>query len=177
MVYKLIQFMIRLALLILFLVTYSLTFAHTPSDSTAFDFWIGNWDVHWYNSDSSKGKGTNEIHHILDGSVLQENFIVIDDPNMKGYTGKSWTVFNKRDLTWHQTWVDNQGGYIEFEGITEKDRKIFRTGIKAVDDKRYVSQMIFYNISEEGFTWDWMRSENGGEDWKLLWRIYYNRKD
>jgi hypothetical protein len=76
-----------------------------------------------------------------------------------------------------RTWVDNQSGYIEFKGVLEDNRKIFRTKIKVQGEKDFVSQKVFYNISPNSFTWDWMRSENGGEDWVLLWRIYYKRQE
>jgi hypothetical protein len=117
------------------------------------------------------------LYKILGGNVLQENLLVEDNSNLAGYEGKSWSVFNTRDDTWRQTWVDNQSGYIEFKGVLEDNRKIFRTKIKVQGEKDFVSQKVFYNISPNSFTWDWMRSENGGEDWVLLWRIYYKRQE
>jgi hypothetical protein len=69
------------------------------------------------------------LYKILGGNVLQENLLVEDNSNLAGYEGKSWSVFNTRDDTWRQTWVDNQSGYIEFKGVLEDNRKIFRTKI------------------------------------------------
>jgi hypothetical protein len=46
------------------------------------------------------------LYKILGGNVLQENLLVEDNSNLAGYEGKSWSVFNTRDDTWRQTWVD-----------------------------------------------------------------------
>jgi hypothetical protein len=35
--------------------------------------------------------------------------------------------------------------------------------------------MVFKNIKANAFTWDWESSVDGGETWKLNWRINYSR--
>ena len=35
--------------------------------------------------------------------------------------------------------------------------------------------MVFYDIGENSLTWDWESSLDGGETWKLQWRIFYIR--
>lgn len=38
-----------------------------------FDFWLGEWNVTW----GEDGKGTNHIERILEGKIIQENFIAL----------------------------------------------------------------------------------------------------
>ena len=37
---------------------------------SAFDFWVGEWEVSWYTKDSSFVKGTNKIVKILTGEFF-----------------------------------------------------------------------------------------------------------
>ncbi len=139
-----------------------------------FDFWIGDLDLIW-ESGENFGTGENSIFKTLNNAVIQENFKVIDDANMNGYMGKSWSVFNASKGIWYQTWVDNQGAYLEFIGEFNNNR-IFKREILKPDGSKIMQRMIFYDIKPESFSWDWENSTNNGEIWNLQWRIYYKRK-
>lgn len=138
-----------------------------PSD---FDFWIGTWEVSWKNKEGATVIGSNTISRILDGSVLQENFY---DPNT-GFKGSSLTVWSPTDSTWHQAWADNQGGYFNFVGSRDGEKRIFQT--PATDKRGMIWRMVFYDISPNQFTWDWQGSKDNGKTWDLMWRIFYKRK-
>lgn len=143
----------------------------TAKDSTLFDFWVGEWDLTWKNADGSIGKGSNRIEKTLDGKVIQENF-----RDVKGFKGTSISVFNTQRFTWHQAWADNQGGYFNFVGDIEGDKRIFRTIPRNVNDKTVILRMVFYNIKQDSLDWDWERSDDGGQTWSLQWRINYQRR-
>lgn len=145
----------------------------TPSqtDSTLFDFWVGKWDLTWDNSDGTKGSGTNTIERILDGKVIQENFV-----DQKGFKGTSITVFNPVRKTWHQAWADNQGGYYDFDGLGDGTKRIFKTKGKEINGIKYVQRMVFYDIEKDALKWDWELSKDGGVTWQLQWRIFYKRR-
>lgn len=140
------------------------------SDSTLFDFWVGKWNLTWKNGDGTEGKGTNNVIRILDGKVIQENFV-----DMKGFKGSSMSVLTPRTKTWKQAWADNQGGYFDFEGFVEGDKRGFKTQPKEVNGKVYVFRMVFYDITKDSFIWDWEGSTDGGKTWSLNWRINYYR--
>ena len=156
---------------------FSISFLSAQSDSSAtilnaFDFWIGDWDVHWMNPDSSFTYGTNEIVKTLDGKVIQENFIDLES----GFKGSSLSVFSVVDSTWHQAWTDNAGGYLEFTGIIEDERRIFQAAPRLRNDTMIVQRMVFYDINEDKFMWDWEVSKDEGKTWSLVWQIFYERK-
>lgn len=140
--------------------------------TSAFDFWVGEWDLHWMNADSSFSYGENTIVKILDGSVIQENFY---DPG-SGFKGMSLSVFSIADSSWHQAWADNAGGYFDFYGIIEDDKRIFQTQPKIRKGVEIIQRMVFQDISENNFTWNWEVSNDKGQNWTLNWQIFYERK-
>ena len=143
--------------------------------SNYFDFWIGSWDVTWTYADGSPGKGTNEITKVLDGSVIQENFVGLEGA-YKGFKGISISVYNQAQDKWYQTWQDNQGGNINLTGELDGDKRIFRTALDEANGQRIYSRMVFYDIKKDSFTWDWEQTTDGGETWTLNWRINYKRR-
>lgn len=141
--------------------------------SQFFDFWEGTWDATWKEGDA-EGKGRNELTWIHDGKVLQENFQVLQG-QAKGFAGGSLSVFQPQTNTWRQAWADAQGGYYDFIGDFEGDKRIFKTHPREVNGKMVVQRMVFYDVQRDSFTWDWELSQDGGETWNLSWRINYTR--
>ena len=141
-----------------------------------FNFWVGKWDLTWQDGDGKTGKGTNEIYKTLGDKVIQENFEALEG-QLKGFVGKSWSVYNPQTGEWKQTWVDNQGGYLDFIGKFEKDKKMFWRSFKDANNNEIQQRMVFYGITKEKFTWDWERSDDQGKTWKLQWRINYERME
>ena len=59
-----------------------------------FDFWLGEWDAHW----GEDGKATNTITRILDGKIVQEDFVAPD------LHGLSFSSYDPERKLWCQTW-------------------------------------------------------------------------
>lgn len=139
-----------------------------------FDFWVGTWDLTWEDADGTTAHGRNRIERVLDGKVIKENFEANSGTN-KGFAGKSYSVYQPRTETWRQTWVDNQGGYLDFKGRLEGNKRIFqRTGTNPRGEV-VLQRMTFHDITEDSLTWDWEISEDDGQSWQLRWRIFYQR--
>ena len=111
---------------------------------------------------------------MLGGTVIEENF-VISGGAQAGFLGKSISVLDVNG-NWHQAWTDNQGGYFDFIGEVIGKKKIFKTKQVERDGKKIIQRMVFYNIKEDSFMWDWEGTQDGGENWNLLWRINYTRQ-
>lgn len=146
--------------------------AQTTMDSAAFDFWLGKWNATWIDSGKTY-HATNIITKKMNGHFIHESFEIIDGPN-KGYKGESYSTLDKQSGLWKQTWIDNQGAYLDFTGKQDGDVKIFERSFtnKAGDTIR--QRMRFRNIKKDSFDWDWQSSKNDGE-WKLLWELKYTR--
>ena len=139
-----------------------------------YDFWLGSWDLTWVESNGEIERGKNRITTILDGKVIQEDFEATEG-SQKGYKGTSISVYNPQTSTWHQTWMDNQQGNIVFEGAFVGSNPTFMTKPQEVNGTTLVSRMVFKNITNNAFTWDWESSQDGGATWKLNWQISYKR--
>jgi len=130
-----------------------------------FDFWLGEWDVTW----GEDGKGTNRIEQILGGKIIQENFTA---PDLHGI---SVSVFDPERQVWCQTWVDNNGTYLDFTGKFEDEMMILSRDA-VVKGEACKQRMIWHNIEQSRFDWNWERSDDGGETWRVLWQIKYTRR-
>jgi hypothetical protein len=133
-----------------------------------FDFWVGEWDLEWANG----GKGRNVIEKTLGGCVVQENF---DGSPASPLRGLSVSSYNAGSRKWQQTWVDNQGGYLDFVGEF-KDSKMVLQRSATINGKEVLQRMVWYDITKDGLLWNWERSEDKGKTWTVLWKIKYTRK-
>lgn len=130
-----------------------------------FDFWLGEWNVIW----GEDGTGTNRIERILDGKIIQENFIA---PDLQGISISAYDL--ERGL-WCQTWVDNNGAYLDFTGKFE-DGKMILSRDAIVKGQACRQRMVWYDFQENRFEWNWERSDDNGQTWRVLWQIHYTRK-
>ncbi len=143
-------------------------------DEDYMNFWIGSWDLTWTNSDGSIDKGTNQVVSILNNKVIQENFKALTG-KMAGFNGMSVSVYSVVQKKWYQTWVDNKGGYLDFVGKMDNNRRIFFRHFINKNHQEIIQRMVFYNINKKSFDWDWEISNDGGNIWQLKWRIHYKR--
>ena len=123
------------------------------------DFWIGEWTC----TDPADGSvGHNSIRRVLAGKVVEESFAIVDAAG-QALHGRSWSVLD-RDRGWLQTWVDDQGSYLDFTGGMTAEGFVFgRPG----------ARMVFRDVQDDGFTWDWEKRVD--EQWQLAWRLDYRR--
>jgi hypothetical protein len=134
-----------------------------------FAFWVGEWDARW-----EGGEGSNSITSILDGCVILESFDS-RGPAQGGLRGMSVSAYNPALGKWQQTWVDNQGGYLDFAGEF-KDGKMVLSRQASLGGKEFLQRMVWRDFKPDSFVWDWERSDDGGKTWLLRWQIRYTRK-
>lgn len=163
-------------LIIMTLMLSSLASSAQDSKEQWYDFWVGKWEVSWDEGEGEgkKGSGTNHVVKILDGKVIQENFLVTSGVN-KGYLGTSLSVFNPATDQWHQGYADNQGSYFNFIGEKMDDKYVFKTIPVVKDGNEIIQRMVFHDITPGALTWDWESTQDGGKTWKLNWRVNYKR--
>ncbi len=129
-----------------------------------FDFWLGEWEVTW----GEDGTGTNRVTRILDGRIIQENFSGGD------LRGLSLSAYDPERKLWCQTWVDNNGTYLDFTGKFE-DEKMILSREAVVKGEACKQRMVWYNIDTNLLDWNWERSDDDGVTWRVLWQIKYKR--
>jgi Protein of unknown function (DUF1579) len=139
-----------------------------------FDFWLGEWDL------TTPGKqpgevvhNTNTIKRILDDCIIQENFA---GGGASPLRGMSVSVFDPKTSKWKQTWVDNQGSYLDFTGEFKGGQMVLSRTATRPDGAQIAQRMVWKNIKPDEFDWSWERSKDGGQTWEVLWPIHYQRK-
>jgi uncharacterized protein (TIGR02246 family) len=140
-----------------------------------FDFWAGDWKLTWPASETSQGRpgsGTNRIEIALDGCVIVERFD--GAPGMR-LQGMSVSTFNARTGKWQQTWVDNFGSYLDFAGEFKDGQMILVREATAPGGRKFHQRMVWKNITPDALDWSWERSDDGGQTWRALWPIHYER--
>ena len=117
------------------------------------DYWVGEWEVFT----SGKKIADSSIERILDDCVIFENYNAL-----RGYAGKSFSIYDASHRRWEQRYFDTTGAFHEWNGgwtaggmrfFYRHDGQIDRmTYIKVPPDR--VRQLI------EG-------SKDGGKSWKI----------
>lgn len=147
---------------------------NTELSGQEMDFWVGEWDLTW-TVEGQEGLGANSVTKTLGGAVIHEHFEGLEGP-YAGYLGESFTTFNSRQNTYFQTWVDMNGGYLDFIFEYENENYIFSREAD-FGEGPIKTRMVFYDITPNGFTWDWQRLMPEDDDWELRWRIHYQRNE
>jgi Protein of unknown function (DUF1579) len=146
----------------------------TTAEQKQFDFWVGDWALTWPGQNAGEvGRGTNSVKRILDGCVVQESFSGQDSTPMRG---TSFSVFDATAGKWKQTWVDNEGGYLDFAGELNDRQLILQREATGKDGTKILQRMVWKNITANDLDWSWEASRDGGKSWQVLWPIHYKRK-
>ena len=120
------------------------------------------------NNPGETAHGSNSIRRILDGCVVEENFSGGDAMHLRG---RSVSIFDVRAGKWKQTWVDNEGGYLDFTGEFRDGQMILAREATRPDGSKGLQRMVFKNISPDEFDWSWEGSKDGGKTWTVVWPI------
>jgi hypothetical protein len=136
------------------------------------DFWLGEWELAWpANGDQPAGRGTNRIVKTLGGCVVEESFAAAGPSPL---VGRSLSTYDAARKLWRQTWVDNEGSFLDFEGSLEKELSLVRRIGK--DGSPALMRMSWTNVRPDDLDWRWESSPDGGRTWALRWLIHYVRK-
>jgi hypothetical protein len=139
-----------------------------------FEFWVGDWELTWPGDNAGEtGHGTNSIKRVLDGCVVEENFSGGDSMHLRG---RSVSTFDARAGKWKQTWVDNEGGYLDFIGEFQNGQMILSREATRPDGTKVIQRMVWKNITANELDWSWEASKDGGKTWTVNWPIHYKRK-
>jgi len=138
------------------------------------DFWVGEWELTWPgNSAGETAHGTNSVRRILEGCIVEENFSGGDAMHLRG---KSVSAFDTGARKWKQTWVDNEGGYLDLAGEFKDGRMMLAREATRPDGSKAQQRMVFKDITHDGFDWSWESSKDGGKTWTVVWPIHYKRR-
>jgi len=137
-------------------------------------FWLGEWDLTWPGEkEGTVDHGTNSIQRVLDGCAIEENFSGGSAMHLRG---RSLSIFDTVAGKWKQTWVDNEGGYLDFTGEFKDGQMILTREAVRRNGQKVRQRMVFKNITPHELDWSWEASTDGGKTWQVNWPIHYKRK-
>ena len=172
-----------LPLLLIFFVCVPVVLSQQPAapnpcavaEQKQLDFWVGDWDLTWPGKNAGEiGHGANNVKRILDGCVVQENFSGGDSMPLRG---TSVSTFDGRAGVWKQTWVDNQGGYLDFTGEFKEGQMILQREATGPGGAKIQQRMVWHNIPAPALDWSWESSRDRGKTWQVLWPVHYKRRN
>lgn len=145
----------------------------TIAQQKQFDFWVGDWDLSWPGPKAGEVlRGTNNVKRILDGCVVQESF---SGQSAIPLRGTSLSTFDAGSGRWKQTWVDNQGAYLDFVGEFKEGSLALQREAVGPDGRKFLQRMVWKNIKADELDWSWEASHDEGKTWQVLWPIHYKR--
>lgn len=136
----------------------------------AFDFWLGEWDVHLANGQFA---GTNTITSAEKGCVLIERW-----ESANGGTGRSVNYLDTAANEWVQVWNDASGSQVVIRGgMTDEGMrltgKIHYVGTETTADFRGLWTPLPDGRVRQFFE----QSTDGGESWTAWFEGFYSRRD
>jgi hypothetical protein len=144
------------------------------SEQKQLDFWVGEWDLTWTGQKPGEiNHGTNNVKRVMDGCVVEENFSGGSDSHLRGH---SVSMFDARARMWKQTWVDNEGSYLDFIGGLKDGQMSFWMEVNRHDGSPAIQRMIWKNVTADSLDWSWESSVDAGKTWQVMWPIHYQRK-
>lgn len=136
--------------------------------SHQFDFWIGTWDV--YNGE--KKVGTNTIAPILEGCVLQENWL-----SASGQGGTSLNYYSPQTGKWHQFWVYQSGLALPLMSGGLVDGAMVLEGIGKDQKGKKLHHKITWTPNEDGSVRQyWQTSGDDGKSWAVAFDGLYKKR-
>ena len=141
--------------------------ACAAAEHRAFDFWIGEWNVH---GPAGKLAGTNSIKREYGGCVLHERY-----DTGRGYSGESLNVYDPPRKVWHQTWVDSSGLLLLLEGGI-RDGKMVLEGQTTGSDGKLTRHRVTWTPNPDGSVRQLWESTGASGEWTVAFDGKYTRR-
>jgi hypothetical protein len=135
-----------------------------PAESREFDFWLGRWSLRL----GAGGSGT--AANTITSFGLGGGIAILEDYNQGTYRGTSVSYYSARTGNWHQLWLDNQGGLLEFAGGFENERMVLEGRVGGT-----LTRLVYSNITDRSLDFSYDLSNSGGAIWSTSFSARYTR--
>ena len=131
------------------------------------DFWVGEWRV--FDAQGNE-VGTNKVEKILEGCLVQETW-----SSAGSGSGRSMNFFDPAIGRWRQTWVDQQGGVVRYEGAHQGGVMQFLGESIGADGSRVVARAVLEPLADGRLRHFIEHSHDAGETWTTYFNGTYQR--
>jgi len=134
------------------------------------EFWVGDWDLTWPGEKQGELDHGTHVHRLLGQLRRAREFF-----RRQGHAPAriSVSIFDTRARKWKQTWVDNEGGYLD---LSVNSRWSDDSDGAMVCDRmgpRLPSVWCSRTSRRMSLDWNWEASTDGGKSWQVTWPIHY----
>ena len=151
-----------------------------PAETVQFGQLVGAWrvkdsvldqDGNWQD-----GNGADwNFYWILGGAAIQDDWIAppmsVPAPETGRQFGTNIRIYNPKEERWEMAWASNTGAKVDTFSALEADGQLRMRGFfNGID-----SQIIFYDITDQHFSWKLQRKPEGSEQWVDVYRIEADR--
>lgn len=137
------------------------------SGNHQFDFWIGEWNVYKYGTDTIIG--ISIIESSLNHNAIEENYQSL----RYKYKGQSLNTYDSKLNRWEQFYVDNNGLKLHLVGTFEEDKMIL-SDCNGVGPN--CNRIIWTDLNDGTVRQEWQKSEDNGTTWKKVFDGQYKRR-
>jgi hypothetical protein len=142
---------------------------HDPAFS-AFDFWVGDWDVRLADG---RPAGRNRISREEHGCVLVEHW-----DSASGGTGMSINYLDEAAGEWVQVWNDASGSQISIRGgLTDEGMRLVGTIHYVANDTTFPFRGLWTPLEDGRVRQYFEQSGDGGETWQPWFEGFYSRRE
>lgn len=146
----------------------------TDADHSAFNFWIGDWDVRATGTDTVVARST--IASTAGGCAIEEDYHQTVGPGgvATTYHGVSFSTFDqRRGGVWRQFYMDSNGAVTVFEGgLSDAGAMVLQApGRPGSIQRMTVSPQPDGSVRQRGES-----STDGGESWTPGYDFTYRRR-
>jgi hypothetical protein len=127
-----------------------------------FDFWIGEWDVYIYNTDTLIGRSS--IKSILQGTAIQEYY----ESTQYNYQGTSLNKYNLREQRWEQYWIDVSGLTLHIAGGVE-DGKMIMSNVMDTQQGPIENRITWYRDTPITVRQMWDQKKPDDAEWQTIY--------
>jgi hypothetical protein len=123
-----------------------------------FDFWLGEWSVR---GAAGVDAGRSSIRSAVGGCAIAEVF---------GSSGRSLSAWRPQSREWLQTYVDNTGLTLRFQGRAAQDSMILADSVRHIGGSSGIalaSRMTWSTLASKRVRQVWWLSRDGGATWPV----------
>lgn len=136
-------------------------------DKRSFDFWIGEWTVYKYGTDTIVGH--SEIKTILNGNALQEFYT----NTKKSFEGQSLNKYNTDKGQWEQYWVDNSGTTLHLSGNIIENEMVL---VSEISESNVIDKIVWTPQSDSTVRQKWTKENiSNGEETIVFDGLYVKK--
>jgi len=137
-----------------------------------FAFWPGSWVA---TIASGTEIGRNRIERAVGGCAIAENWDGVLVTDMKNHFARGLHWFDETSQAWRHIWVDDNGGVLEFKGMSEGGAIVYRP-VREPDPKKHTRMTI--RALEDGRVEQYgEESTDRGKTWSETFRIFYSKSE